>query len=403
MRHSRFLAILVSLLVILTCGASKTYLPSSGDSQMVFRIHQNSRVSVDLLIQNPYYAVFPRQKASTLLVALLPFEANDDCSITSPSDISVAFQNKGVSYSIVTLLTPVTIEKIHLTLEDCIDLKEADDDKAILQLEFFPDFLSGAERDLFSTFDAISIWDVKFVFPEEYDDKEVNMSTAEIIKLDKTTYQLPASTQNVGKYKEIWIVFPNPQEKNFLYGKLILLFAFGLVTSYFQLIPIKKRQFSRALMMFISSFLLLLIIGYYSLVLVKKLEYLVFASAILPHAITGLITSIYIYIANKRQAIVSGIVKIEGQSAQYANVELIGIENENEIVISKIDHQNEGRYEFHTWIKNSKYDYKVIAYGNNVQKIESDVFSLAIGDKRDLRVLDLQRIIPANDDQAPQN
>lgn len=212
-------------------------------------------------------------KSYGLALLLVPFEQNNNWIVSKAQDVSVASiaSNKGYSLLAVTF-PPSKTDDLEINLEKALKLGENREGKSKFNLNFDYPYLTQTQREILDLDFSHTQWDIGITLLSKYEDDEVSKSSGSINRLSDKEYQIVRAAIASLPKKDIWLVFPNSQQKALDIAKLILSLLIGLITALFQTSVIKDRKLSTVLLIFTLTSLVIGLSVYYALVLSKGFE-----------------------------------------------------------------------------------------------------------------------------------
>ena len=314
-------------------------------------------------------------------VVILPCSLATDARIIAAPDVRVAPVARGQGYALLAVIAPTTSSEIHISISPLTRITETAEGKAKLEFDFAYPFMSQSERRLIGLPRAYAVFDISIVLPRRYDETEVVYRPASLTKTDERTFVLTAASVHQEKISRVWVVFPNPMTRGLDIAKLVFSLVIGAVITVFQAPALRERRLFWAAGMFISSIVVLGVAVYFTHVLAKSLDFLVFASAALPNAVVGLLASIYLVVAKHLQASVTGRITIDGGDAQIADVRIYCVENGASREVGRTGMLKDGVYTFHLWQKPKQRRYQVRATNSNTDDVGTPAHAVARGER----------------------
>jgi hypothetical protein len=331
----------------------------------------------------------PLPDQTRLWIIALPFALEPGKRIVSADDVHVAQLSSGKGFTLLALTKPLTLSETTIEIGEIPFLTETPDGKAKLEIDSsFPN-MSQSDRQLLNSHSALKDFDIDIVLPKKYDEADVNQHP-QFSKIDNTKYFLPASQIKQGQDPLVWISFPNPVQRSLEIAKLLATLVIGLFTLAIQYPLLKGKNTWWFIGVFILSLAVLGFITYYGVGLTKRLEFLISVAVIIPNAVYGLLASIYLILAKKFQATVTGQIRVNNGPGKYASVKLLHRQNGDVTSVKETDELKEdGRYYFYIWGKKTAQRYQVAAKYNSID-LRSGEFDVIRGGKVDVPPLDFQ-------------
>ncbi len=329
-------------------------------SKVIFVIDEKGTVAADI-------TVAPNPAASGtsyggLVILALPIALGKQAVITAAPDVTVSrLTQDRRDYTLLAVIAPMATSEIQIKVESAVQVTETSEGKAKLELDTRYRFMPDAERALLTLPIARSAFDVTVILPRKYDETAIVYRPTEMARLDERSFSLPADVLRRTGANSVWIVFPNPMARGLDVAKLVFSLLVGSFAVLFQIGAFRDRRLSWFVAIFLFSVVILIAAAYYTFVLAKGFDFLVFAAAALPNAVAGLGASIFLLIAKRRQARVTGYVTIDGAPAQIARITLLKVNGDERKEVRSTDGLKEGVYSFHIWQKAAREQYLVTA------------------------------------------
>ena len=324
-----------------------------------------------------------------LWLLLLPVELRADQGFITATDVRVAKLSSGRGYTLLVASAPTTVPELNIQVDHATQITETPDGRGKLDFDLSYQFLPQSERAFIGLPGCIATFDLEVILPRKYDDTDLALIPATFTRASDTTFHLPNAGPVSGSGSRAWIAFPNPMTRGSDRAKLMAGLLFGIFTLLFQVQPSRQRKIIWFVSVFIASVTVLAVCAYFTLAIIKKMEFLIFAAAIVPHAVYAAIASLYLLAAKKWQAVLSGQVHIDGAPAQLVQVRLFRTDVNPIVVVQEKDAlQDGGRYLFYLWLR-GKRKYKVVASYGSVANGESANYELNHGQKQEVPVIKL--------------
>jgi len=394
----------VILNFIIPCSISAQ---SAQRSNLIFTVNETGNVSVTIKLSfasTQSGSSQPQQKPqlgdqlqlqNSIWAIALPFGYELGKRINSANDVHLAPLSSGKGFVLLSLSKPATLSQTTIEISEMPLLTETPDGKAKFEFDLSYPNMSQSDRELLNSAFAIKEFDVNIVLPKKYDEADVNQRP-QFSKKDDTTYFLLFDQAKQGQSQPVWISFPNPIQRRFEIAKLLVTFLVGLFTLAIQYPLLKGKNTWWFVGVFILASVTLGFIAYYGFGLAKRLEFLISVAVIIPNAIYALIASVYLILAKKYQATITGQIRINNASGKYASVKLLHVQNGNSGPVKKTDELREdGRYYFYMWGKKKAEKYQVIATYNSID-CRSAVFQVSRGAKIDVPPIDFEIAVKEN-------
>jgi len=255
-------------------------------------------------------------------------------------------------------------------------------------------FLSQLEREQLSSPSFMTPTEFRVVLPRRYDAADVGLSSGFMRTSQPDVFELERAALAPVGAEPAWISFPNPSQGALDRAKLLFAFLLGCFALPFQIQPLRDRKLRSLGLIFLLSVAVIAVAGYYGIVLAKRWDFISYTAAAIPSALYALGASIYVVIATRLQAGITGQVQIGGAPAKVVLVRISGEQKDTsgktiwETLAETASLDPNGRYQFFVWIKKRYPSYKVIA-SRNKNDIESDVFPLVRRQNHEVPVLQL--------------
>ncbi|WP_158655136.1 hypothetical protein [Flavivirga eckloniae] len=327
---------------------------------------------------------------SPLMLLPLPFKLTDMYSFESANDVKVSILSKGQNYTILSVISPNN-HPAKFSIINGYELGVTQEGKSEFEFNTSFPFITNPERELFERPITIDTINIAITFPQEFDDKEIGMSDFLFEKVSKQTYQTKHLKLHDKESNEEWIVFPNPFKSKIDIYKLIFALIAGFITLIIHLKAIRKKNIIWALSIFILSSILVGLFIYFIITIPKPLEIMIWTATAIPHAIFGLLASIYIFTASKLQCTLTGQVTIDARPAQIANIMLYKIESSGtrKMVAKKHQLDDSGRYTFSKWLKRGTHKFIVQANMDISDEVESSLMEISRGKRKEITPINL--------------
>ncbi|OAI22382.1 hypothetical protein A1356_19190 [Methylomonas koyamae] len=323
-------------------------------------------------------------------MVLLPFQSTNDWKISSPQDITVAPLSSNKGYTLLGITFPASkSDDLEIVIEKAISIGENREGKAKINLNLDYPFITQSQRDILELSFSHSQWDIDINLSAKYEDDEVSKSPSVMRRISDTSYEVLSSDLASLQKKEIWLVFPNAQQKALDTAKLILSILIGIITSLFQLPIIKDRKLPAVLLVFITSLSIVGLSAYYAIYLSRGFELAVWAATFIPHALIALGGAIYVLIARHYQASIGVSVLLDNAPIEFCEVILLGKKGNNWESVEKIERLINGNNVFNFWLRKKYSSYKVSAKSTRSDVVESSEFQPNKGAKQQISPLKL--------------
>jgi hypothetical protein len=321
-------------------------------------------------------------------VLALPFSLRDDAPRPrSPEDVRIAILGKGDGYTLFALAIPSNRQSTIIRFDDPFKLSESSEGKAKISMDLSFPFLSQPDKELIASASALQLNQVSIELPREYDMTELSFRPLSAIWATKRKLSVaPSSLSPAG---ELWIVFPNPMKSQLQIAKAVIAFLVGMFTLSAHIPAFQRRSVQWSVIVFLLASGLLVLIFYYAYSLAKQLDFVEWAVGFVPHAIYGLGSSIYLLVARKYQATITGIVTANGTPREFAEVNLWQNKNGTMQKVKSVDHLEDGRYVFRTWVRGNPERFVVKASAAGTEEATGEEFEVARGARQELGPLSL--------------
>ncbi len=341
-------------------------------------------VSADLILPTP------RSEGGDLVLFALPVQVLTSSQVSAPTDVHISRLASGSDYTLFVLACPRTVRNVHLAIQDGLPISETLDGKGKIEFDLSYSLMSQFEKALITSPAAISNLTYKITLPKNYDEADISVSNGIIVKTGGRSFQVALEDAHRNGLSRIWISFPNPSQRALDYAKLAFSVLLGLFALAFQIQPLRQRRLRWFVFVLIISSLIVLVAGYFSFQLAKRLDFLVFSAAALPTALYALCACPYLFFAKKLQAIIGGQVNVNGEPGQFASVWLIEYDKQGraKTVAKNESTLEDGRYVFHVWPMAKIRAYRVAAEYGGVNR-QSDEFQITKGEAKQIIALDL--------------
>lgn len=363
-------------------------------STLTVVIDEDAYASAKISIANPHLvpkaSSTPKRSVETFL-AVVPFERKQEWQISTASDVRTAVLSSGPGYAMLSVLAPRDLECIPILIRKCQKLGETHEGKSKLEFDVSYPFASRAERDILSAPSTIAIWDITVILPRKHEETEVSFfPPKELTRVDGQRYTLSAETIQEKKLNSVWIVFPNPVRQSFRLAKLVFSLIVGTFSALFHWPALRSRRFSWLLIAFLLSLLVLLSAGYFWLVLAKGFDLVVFAALSLPHAVFCFLACLYLLLARKYEACVTGRVTIDGEEVEFVDVRLLKLVPGKEArAVARIQQLHRGVYRFFQWVHRGQGTFLVTARAKGTDDGTSCAFGISSGERMTVPVINL--------------
>lgn len=379
---NRLLASLIVVGAASICSASEMTLAPGAEGQ----------VNATLIVTNPHRTFPPSAPGaaqSALFLMVTPFEALPDQKLDFPADVRVARIDAGPGFSVFAVLAPSTQAAVRIRLLNCIRPTETSEGKAKIELDFTYPFLSKDQRAALSTPAVVADWAVTIQLPKAYDPTELSFSPTNLRRPDGRTFQVEVTRSAPA---DVWVVYPNPSQQRLSTAKVVASLLFGFLTLILQVPVLKARRFGTLLAILGVSIALLAVSTYYTFVLAKRRDFIEWSAALVPHAAFALGSAVFVLIAKRRQAVVSGRVLLDDQPALFADVTLYDISDNSKREVKRIDTLEDGRYKFYVWCGRATRTAIVSAVVRGAAGAESTPQMFKAGERVDVPALVLRRL-----------
>jgi hypothetical protein len=347
---------LSSLLLLLLLALSTTpvtaavsHMLLSAVSHMLLSIDAGGKISVEVSIDA---TTTPQQASPSIDLHLvpLPFRVVESAKIQAPEDVRISILGKGDGYTLLVAAIPSVREKSVLRLQDAFALAESPEAKALVEFDLSYPFLSQSDRQLVTTKYSLIPRRITIDLPREYEDTEVSFRPIELKRISKRQYILDTISAGTTALSKVWLVFPNPMQSQLQIAKILLGALLGLFTVLLHIPMLRQQKLWWSLTVLAVSGAVLCLILYYAYALSKRLDLIEWAAASAPHAFYGLLSSIFLLVAKRRQATITGRITLEGGPIQFADIRLWRIANGERHQVKRIEAlETEGRYFFRIW------------------------------------------------------
>jgi len=350
-----------------------------------------SQVSSTQPNNNPPFK-YPQNKQanqvnSGIWIIALPFDLDPNKKITSAADVHIAQLVSGRGYTLLALTKPPTLPETTFEIGERPLLTETPDGKAKLELNTaFPN-MSQVDKELISTVASVKEYQLTIILPKKYDIADVNQHPT-FHRSDDVTYSITVEQYKQMPNAMIWISFPNPMQRNLEIAKFIGALLIGIFTLVIQYPLFKEKRVKWFVTVFLLSLAVLSFITYFGIGLAKRMEFLISVAVVIPNAIYAFIASIYLLLAKRYQATITGQVRVNNAPGRYVHVELVRNDNGKLIVVKQTEElKDDGRFYFFIWGKELPEKYQINAKYNAIES-RSGEFDVKKGDKLDVPPID---------------
>jgi hypothetical protein len=352
-------------------------------ASVIFPIDGAGKISAEVSITRPGSSTATLPTVNVNVLAL-PFSLRDDAPRPrSPEDVRIAILGKGDGYTLFALAIPTNRQSTIIRFDDAFKLSESSEGKAKISMDLSFPFLSQTDKELIATASALQLSQVSIELPREYDSTELSFRplSAQWTTKRKLSVTGPVSAST----SELWVVFPNPMQSQLQWAKVILAFLIGILTLSAHIPAFQERSVKWSLLVFVLAFGVLALISYYSYSLAKQLDFVEWAIAIVPHAVYGLLSSVYLIVARNFQATIAGAITADGAPRQFADVTLSQVKNGHPQKIESLDHlDKDGRYIFRPWLIKKPGRFVVTAVARGTAEVASEEFEIVRGKRIEL-------------------
>jgi hypothetical protein len=232
---------------------------------------------------------------------------------------------------------------------------------------------------------------VTIELPQEYDATELSFRPLQAQWVTKRKYTVTQPAGGTARLGKLWIVFPNPMKSQLQVAKAVLAFLVGVFTLVIHIPAFRERRISWSIAVFGLSLVLLVLGLYYSYSLTRRLEFVEWAAGFVPHALYGLATSVFLLLARRRQATITGLITAGGAAREFADVVLCRVVDGERAEEKRIDAlSKEGRYVFHVWLRQEPARFLVTASARGTTEAATEEFEVNRGKRMELPPVELQ-------------
>ncbi|MEZ9035262.1 carboxypeptidase-like regulatory domain-containing protein [Vibrio cyclitrophicus] len=316
--------------------------------------------------------------SSSIIVLPVPFALKKDSIIDSAQDVKVAVASSGTGYTLLSVIAESDSNQILFAINNAVALSETSEGKA--KLEIYPNFkyMTKTEAGLLSQPQVINNFVMMVELPKKFSATEVGFRPLSVTSEDNRVYKFSNIKLPVLGEHEYWLVFPSPTVEDLKWAQIIVSALFGVFTIAFHIPALKRGSLAWQVSVFILSGVILSVALYFSFTIAKKLDFGIFVAASIPHAIFGLISTIWLLIAGKYQALVTGTVHKSGAPVQFASVVLEKKKDNAFIEVKTLTQLSEnGRFSFSTLLYHDNSGiYRVSAQMMGANDVLTNEFSL---------------------------
>jgi hypothetical protein len=191
---------------------------------------------------------------------------------------------------------------------------------------------------------------------------------------------------------DMWVVYPNPSQQRLSTAKVVASLLFGFLTLVLQVPALKARRVGTLLVVLGVALALLAVSTYYTMVLAKRRDFLEWSAALIPHAGFAFCAALYVLFAQRRQALLSGLVILDDQPAMFADVVLYKMTNGMKREVKRLDSLEDGRYQFYVWCTKGGATAVVAATIRGASPAESLPHTFKAGERVPIPALVLKRL-----------
>jgi hypothetical protein len=374
----------------LLLAVALSHAPASTDS---LRADLQMTVGEEATVGARVDVYFPVSSAGDVYTLVLPFQVSPASGIKAATDVSVARLLGGPGYTVLAITAPPSVSHTQFSVTDAASLEETADGRAKLAIPLSFSLMAQAEKRFLTSRSRIHLSSIQILLPRVYDVADV-VQQGGISRLpDGRTYALNIRSTDPAPVDAL-LAFPSPSQNAQNRAKLIFSLVLGSFAVLFQLQPFRERRRGYLSLVFVFASAILGLSAYFSLVLAKSLDFLVYAAAALPSALYALVAVAYITITRRIRGTISGQVTINGASAKFVKVRLFKLSKnstgdtwlpagEKQVL------QEGGRYEFLVKTKKDPSTFRVAAEYRSVTTA-SDPHSVAAGGTVEIPVLAFQ-------------
>jgi hypothetical protein len=368
-------------------------------SQMTLTPGAEGQVNATLLITNPLTHSASAENSPSLALFLLvtPFDSSPDQKVEVSADVRVARLDSGPGFSIFTVLAPSTQAVVPIRVLNCVHAAETAEGKAKIELDFTYPFLSKDQRAILSAPGVVAAWTVVIQLARTYDPTELSFSPPNMRRPDGRTFQQDVTPATPA---DIWVVFPNPSQQRLSTAKVVASLLFGFLTLILQVPALKARRVGTLMAVLAVSLTLIAVSVYYTFVLAKRRDFIEWSAALVPHAAFALGAAVFVLVAKRRQAVLSGLVLLDSQPALFADVTLYSVKDGAKQEVKRIDTLEDGRYRFYVWCGKNTVTAVVSAAVRGAIGGESASQTFKAGERVDMSPLSLKRLPLAQPEMA---
>jgi hypothetical protein len=326
---------------------------------------------------------------------VLPFQLEDGFRISKPDDVDLSVLANRDGYCLLSVLANNASTDITVRIDDAFKLI---DERTHGRVKFTCDNSyrnMKQHRDILSLPSTISKYEITMSLPEEYRKEELSFEPPQ--DRWKEEHQGKVYTLSVsapGAAGEVWIAFPSPFKSTFQLAQISLSVLFGL----FLLIVEGKLGFERRLSppwLLTTLLLTLTAIGltaYFVRSLTDPRELLAWAAGPLVPLVLAPFMCVWLLIAPKFEAEMSGTIKLENGPPDFVEAWLIRKRASGESTKKKVKLTDDGAYHLYVWCGKSQVKVQVEAAGAGTSEDKSQEFALEAKKKVPVPLINLTRI-----------
>lgn len=361
-------------------------------STMNLSVGPQGTVTADFRVvipQHPQDIPDTASRNNGFLIVALPIRLENNRRLVSAPNVKISTIDVTENSSLLSVVLPNSLGETTFTIENAVKLIETAEGKAQLNLDLSMKSMTQEEKQLLTLPYSISFFDIQVTLPKDYDETTVNISSNIFRKIDNRSFLIRGDdAKHAGP--NTWIVFPSPMQNNLDYAKLILTFLISAATILFQIPGFRERSLKWSVGMLLVSLVILGLTGYYTFILTKRLDFLIFTSAALPYTIYGLFASAYLFCARRLQATVTGQVRIAGSPSMFTKVFLYSIVDGG---LRKLKQDKrtgkDGIYSFYVWQKRTPSKYQIMSQGTLTDQQWTQEFQVMRGETIPVGPIDL--------------
>jgi mannose-6-phosphate isomerase-like protein (cupin superfamily) len=243
---------------------------------------------------------------------------------------------------------------------------------------------------------TVSKFDIAITLPNDYEQDQLSF----VPPTDKWVeqklgreYILPAA-QGAASKTPVFIAFPSPFKSGQQFAQVVIGSAIALVLLIVQgRVALERKLGMRTIIIaFVLSLLAIIATFYFFLTVAEPLEFMAWAAGPLIPVITASFTCIWLLIAIRAEAEVSGRITSGGESARYVTVSVVTLREGVEVILKQMTVKLDGNYRFFIWCGRSDRSVFIVASGTGTTRAKSETFAVAAGAKIHVPAIDVQRI-----------